>query len=102
MLRHNLMTKNALKRNALIRSWWYLQLAFACPYTHYTNWPAVQACVVIIRSVIALSLDNLMAFTTSWADEEIGDILSQSIQLSNLESVLLNPPSSSSNRFLFT
>ena len=26
------------------------------------QWPAKQACVVIIRSVIALSLDNLMAF----------------------------------------
>ena len=34
MLRHNLMTKNALKKNAPIRSWWYLQLAFTCTYTH--------------------------------------------------------------------
>ena len=32
-------------------------------------------------------LDNLMAFTTNWAEEEI-DILSQSIQLANLENVL--------------
>ena len=65
MLRHNLMTKNALKKNAPIRSWWYLQLAFTCTYNDVhplCQWPAKQACVVIIRSVIALSLDNLMAF----------------------------------------